>query len=57
MVKRSTWIAREKDLNPIDQQNFDVVTRITSTSVLNILENHPDATGTRLFLKYDQTCH
>ena len=41
---------REKDLNPIDWQNFDVVTRITSTSVMNILETMPDATGTRLFL-------
>ena len=40
----------EKDLNPVDQQNFDAVTRITSTSTIQILESIPDAKGTQLVL-------
>ena len=39
---------REKDLNPIDRQNFDAVTHITSTSTMEILETIP---GTQLFLE------
>ena len=40
----------EKDLNPIDRQNFNAVTHITSGSTMQILETIPDARGTQLFL-------
>ena len=36
---------RQQDLNHNDKQNFDAVTRITSSSVLTLLEKFPDAKG------------
>lgn len=42
---------RQQDLNHRDKQNFDAVTRITSPSVLALLENFPDAKGTLKYLQ------
>ena len=42
---------RQKDLSHKDKQNFDAVTRITSLSVLKLLEKFPDAKGTLKYLQ------
>ena len=42
---------RQKDLDHKDRQNFDAVTHITSTSVLQLLEEVPDAKGTFKYLQ------
>jgi len=42
---------RQKDLNHKDKQNFDAVTRITSLSVLGLLDKLPDAKGTLKYLQ------
>ena len=42
---------RLKDLNHKDKQNFDAVTRITSPSVLGLLEKVPDGKGKLKYLE------
>ena len=42
---------RQKDLDHKDKQNFDAVTHITSASVLQLLEEVPDARGTFKYLQ------
>ena len=42
---------RDKDLNHKDRQNFEAVNRITSTSVISLLEKMPDALGTIAYLR------
>ena len=42
---------RQQDIDHKDKQNFDAVIRITSPSVLSLLEKIPDAKGTLMYLK------
>lgn len=42
---------RAKDVNHKDQQNYDAVLHITSSSVQEILSTIPDAKGTLIFLQ------
>ena len=42
---------RLKDLDHQDQQNFEAVSRITSTNVLALLDTLPDSKGTKFYLQ------
>ena len=47
---------RYKDLAHKDKQNFEAVSRITASCVLDLLEQVPDAKGTMHYLKCMQYC-
>lgn len=42
---------RAKDLDHQDRQNFEAVLRITSENVMNLLDEFPDAKGTKAYLQ------
>ena len=44
-------IIRSRELNHQDRQNFEAVLRITDEKVLSLLNEFPDAKGTKYYLK------